>query len=114
MEVVEVDAHCQHAAHDNAREHDARLADVEAIERTVHQGEHFEERVVNPVDESGVDVGEQYGWVLDHDFERFYQRVEGKSTGFQTSTVDLGLRADVGVLVEFAEAHRAAEEDVAG
>ena len=76
LEVVEVYAHCENAANNNAREDDTSVSDVEAIERTVNQRKHFKKRIIDSVDESGIDVGEQYGWVLDHNFERFYQGID--------------------------------------
>lgn len=91
MKVVEVDAHCKDAAHDNAGKDHACLSNIEAIQRTVHQGKHLEERIVDAVNESGVDICEQDSWVLEHNFERFNKGIKSYSTSCQASTIDLAL-----------------------
>ena len=52
VQVGEIDDHADDAAHDNAGEDDAELADVEAVDADVDEGEGLEERVVDAVDVS--------------------------------------------------------------
>ena len=73
----------------------------------------FEERIVDAVNESRVDIGEQYGRILEHYLEWLNESVESYCISRQAPTIDLALRADIRILAEFAEAHRPAKEDVA-
>ena len=114
MKVVEVYAHCEEAAHDNASEDYTCLSKVEAIQRTVDKRKGLEKGIVDAVNESGVEIGEQDGGILEHDFERFNKGIKRYSTSCEATTIDLALRADVWVLVELAETHRTAKEDIAG
>lgn len=113
LEVVEVYAHCEDTAHNNACENDTCLSNIKAIQRAVYLGEHFEERIVDAVNESRVDIGEQYGRILKHYLEWLNESVESYCISRQAPTVDLALRAYIWILAEFAEAHRPTKENVA-
>src|ERR1700761_7148486 len=62
-----VDYDAEDSSNDDAGEDYTLLAEVEAVSTDVDEREGFEVGVVDPVDEGGVEVGEENCWVLDAD-----------------------------------------------
>lgn len=91
QEVVEVDDHCEDAAYDHAGEDDTGLSDVEAVDWAICEREYLEEGVVDAVSESCVDITKQDRWILECDFERLDECVEGNRTRCEVLAVYLAL-----------------------
>jgi len=74
VEVSGVDRGAEDASDDDTDEDEAELAEGEAIEGWIDEGEGFKEAVVDAVDEGGIKVHEGDGGVFVGDFEGFDQR----------------------------------------
>lgn len=77
----------------------------------VDEGEDFEEGVVDAVNDCGVDLDEEHGWVFDCDFEGLDEGVDGDGGDVHVALVELGLRHEAVCGVDFAEAGGASEEN---
>ena len=91
VEISPVNDCAEDASDEDAGEENAESAGVEAIEADVHDGEDFEERVVDAVDERGVQVDEGDGWIFEGDFEGFDQCIGEDRCGLEVLRVDLAL-----------------------
>ena len=75
VEIGAIDDDAEQTCDDDAEKDNAEFAEVEAVHFVIDDGEHFEEGVVDAVDETAVGVDEKNGGILDHDLERFDQRI---------------------------------------
>ena len=90
-DVGAVDDDADDGADDDAGEDDALLAEVEAVVADIDEWEGLEVRVVDAVDERGVQVSEEHGRVLDADLHRDQQRVVHHFADRLLPLVDFGL-----------------------
>lgn len=90
MNIRKVYHHAKHTRDYNAREHcskwisksqitaaeeysyrtDSHFANIEAVDLDVNKRECLKERIVNAIYKCAVDIGEEYGWVLEHNLHR--------------------------------------------
>jgi len=112
VEVADVDGDAEQAGDKDAGEDDANHTKAETVHWWVDKREDFKEGIVDAVDDGGVDVYKGDSGVLDCDFDGFDQGVYQYGGSFEALLVDLALGFEAIVASKFAEAVRAAEEDV--
>ena len=109
LQVAEVYGHGNEAPHDNAREHNARFADVEAVDARVHEREDFKEGIINPIRQRRVQIDKQNRGILETDLDRLDDGVQQHGAECNALAVHLRLRPDARVPRAFAQARRAVQ-----
>lgn len=112
IDIAAVDGAADDAAHDDAQEDNTQLSDVEAVDANVRQGKGFKVRVVDAVDQRGVDIGEEYRGVPQEDLNGLDQLFHNDLGQGRVALVDLALAFQVGPARQFAQPFRAPEQDV--
>ena len=74
IHVRTVDADCDDNSHDDGHECEARLAEIESVEKRINQREHFEKGVIDSVNQTGIYIGKSDGGIQNSDL---YGDVQG-------------------------------------
>ena len=114
VQVGDVDERSEAAGDEDAGEEDADDAEGEVVEDRVYEREDFEERVVDSIDQGGVEVYECDGGVFDGYLQGLDEGGYDHLGWLDVLLVDFRLRTQPAVAGQCAEAFGAAEEYVRG
>lgn len=114
IDIAAVDGASDDAAHDDTQEDNAQLSEVEAVDANVRERKSFKVRVVDAVDQRGVDIGEEDGGIAEEDLNGFDQLFHNDLGEGRVALVDFTLAFQVRPAGQFAQAFCSAEQDVRG
>lgn len=112
IDIAAVDGASDDAAHDDTQEDNTQLSEVEAVDANVRQRKGFKVRVVDAVDQRGVDIGEEDGGIAEEDLDGLDQLFHNDLGEGRVALVDFTLAFQVRPAGQFAQAFRSAEQDI--
>ena len=112
VHVRTIDDDTDYACNRDADKDDACFSEVEAVHNRVDQGKDFEIRVVDPVLQCGIDIGEQDGRVFNGDLHWNDDGVPDHCADLHAALVDFRLGLQPAVTVKCAETPSTPQEDI--
>lgn len=114
VEVGGVRGDAENAGYQDTEKDQTNLAEVHVVIDWVDEREHLEERVVDTVDDCGVDLNEEHRWILEGDFDRLDQSINGNVRDTHIALINLRLGHEAALPVNPSKTLCAPEKDGSG